>query len=131
LVVSQKIISVNNENFIRTTIPLKSETQSDRSPWLILLSAFKISDEKKDLDKIIAYKKKIEYADLFNKLSGKEKLILKGIGEELDIKVIAENLNVAYSTIVTHRKRLFKKLNTRKSAQLAVWADNFGLLDKT
>jgi DNA-binding CsgD family transcriptional regulator len=129
LLVRQKIICINDENLIRTSIPLKSQNPSDRSPWLILLSAFKISDKNKNLERIISYQKKIEYADLFNILSEKEKVILKGIGEGLDIKEIAENLNVAYSTVVTHRKRLFNKLKTRKSAQLAVWADNFGLLE--
>lgn len=63
-------------------------------------------------------------------LSNREKEVLRLIGDELTSKEIAFKLGVSISTIETHRKNLFKKLNTKSVVGLIKEAINAGLISK-
>ena len=126
--IEYRIINEKDNFYLLTKLPITKGGETEANSLLFLISTFNLCDQTKTISKIISHQKKVEYSGLYQKLSSKEKTILKGIGEGLEVKEIAEKLNISYNTVVTHRKRLFKKLNTSKSAQLAVWAERFGLL---
>ena len=68
--------------------------------------------------------------DFIQKITRREKEILKLIVEELTTDEIAERLFISNSTVMTHRKSLLRKLNAKNSAGLVKVAYEFGLLNE-
>lgn len=62
-------------------------------------------------------------------LTAREKEILKSISRGFNDREIAEALEIAPSTVKTHVKNIYKKLDVSKRAQAAVTASRLGLLN--
>lgn len=68
---------------------------------------------------------------LIASLTNRQKEILTLIGQGKIRKEIAEELNLAITTIDDHKKALFKKFGVKKMSELAVKAQEIGLLSLT
>ncbi len=66
--------------------------------------------------------------DFIQKLTRREKEILKLITEEYTTDQIAEKLFISSTTVISHRKSLLRKLNAKNTAGLVKAAYEFGLL---
>lgn len=62
------------------------------------------------------------------RLTTREQEVLQLIAKGLDQTHIAEILGIAYTTVVEHRKRLFKKLGVHNSAEAVYEAFQMGFL---
>ncbi len=67
-------------------------------------------------------------SDFIQKLTRREKEVLRLIIEELTTDEIAEKLFISPATVITHRKSLLRKLNAKNTAGLVKAAYEFGLL---
>lgn len=67
-------------------------------------------------------------SDFIQKLTRREKEILKLIVEEMTTEEIGEKLFISASTVVSHRKSLLRKLNAKNTAGLVRKVYEFGLL---
>jgi DNA-binding NarL/FixJ family response regulator len=88
---------------------------------------------KEVTDSLIAgmqQEKKPKTSDFIQKLTRREKEILKLITEELTTDEIAAKLFISSTTVITHRKSLLRKLNAKNVAGLVKKAFEFGLLNK-
>ena len=74
--------------------------------------------------------KKPKSSDFIQKLTRREKEILKLIIDELTTDEIAAQLFISPSTVITHRKSLLRKLNAKNVAGLVKKAFEFGLLNE-
>ncbi|NNF36228.1 MAG: response regulator transcription factor [Saprospiraceae bacterium] len=74
--------------------------------------------------------KKPRISDFIQKLTRREKEILKLITEELTTDEIAAKLFISSTTVITHRKSLLRKLNAKNVAGLVKKAYEFGLLNE-
>jgi DNA-binding NarL/FixJ family response regulator len=74
--------------------------------------------------------KKPKSSDFIQKLTRREKEILKLIIDELTTDEIAAQLFISSSTVITHRKSLLRKLNAKNVAGLVKKAFEFGLLNE-
>jgi DNA-binding NarL/FixJ family response regulator len=72
--------------------------------------------------------KKPRTSDFIQKLTRREKEILKLITEEHTTDEIAAKLFISPTTVITHRKSLLRKLNAKNVAGLVKKAYEFGLL---
>ena len=63
-------------------------------------------------------------------LTNREIIVLQKLAEGMTVKEVARALFVQPSTIVTHKKNIYLKTNTRTSFQLGVIAAINGLLLK-
>lgn len=68
-------------------------------------------------------------SDFIQKLTRREKEILKLIVDEYTTDEIAKELFIGSTTVITHRKSLLRKLNAKNTAGLVKAAYEFGLLD--
>ncbi len=73
--------------------------------------------------------KKPKTSDFIQKLTRREKEILKLITEEYTTDEIAAQLFISSTTVITHRKSLLRKLNAKNVAGLVKKAFEFGLLE--
>ncbi len=73
--------------------------------------------------------KKPTSSDFIQKLTRREKEVLRLIVEEQTTEEIAQTLFISSSTVISHRKSLLRKLNAKNSAGLVKAAYEFGLLD--
>lgn len=55
---------------------------------------------------------------IFSRLSAKERLVCQHILQGLEESVIADRLDISKSTVITHRRRLYLKLDIASKAQL-------------
>lgn len=69
-------------------------------------------------------------SDFIQKLTRREKEILKLIIDEYTTNEIAEQLFISATTVITHRKSLLRKLNAKNVAGLVKKAFEFGLLNE-
>ena len=74
--------------------------------------------------------KKPKSSDFIQKLTRREKEILKLIIDELTTDEIAAQLFISPSTVITHRKSLLRRLNAKNVAGLVKKAFEFGLLNE-
>lgn len=72
--------------------------------------------------------KKPKMTDFIQKLTRREKEILKLITEEYTTDEIAGKLFISSTTVITHRKSLLRKLNAKNVAGLVKKSYEFGLL---
>jgi len=73
--------------------------------------------------------KKPTSSDFIQKLTRREKEVLRLIVGEQTTEEIAQTLFISSSTVISHRKSLLRKLNAKNSAGLVKAAYEFGLLD--
>lgn len=73
--------------------------------------------------------KKAKSTDFIQKLTRREKEILKLVVEELTTDEIADKLFISSTTVISHRKSLLRKLNAKNTAGLVKAAYEFGLLN--
>jgi DNA-binding NarL/FixJ family response regulator len=66
--------------------------------------------------------------DLLERLSHREKQVLRLIAEGQSTKEIGATLNISFKTVVCHRTHLLKKLNCHESATLVRLACRAGLV---
>jgi two-component system NarL family response regulator len=62
------------------------------------------------------------------KLTGTETLILSSIGAGYDTREVAEEMKIAPSTVLVHRKNIMRKLGVRREGELIVYAFRSGLV---
>ena len=74
-------------------------------------------------------KKQRRMTDFIQKLTRREKEVLKLIVEECTTDEIAAKLFLASTTVISHRKSLLRKLNAKNVAGLVKKAFEFGLLE--
>jgi len=67
-------------------------------------------------------------ADPFDRLTQREKQILRRVAEGLSNKEIAQVLEITSKTVAIHRANLMRKLNIRGTAQIALFAAKRGLI---
>ncbi len=67
-------------------------------------------------------------SEFIQKLTRREKEVLKLIVEEFTTDEIAEKLFISSSTVISHRKSLLRKLNAKNTAGMVKAAFEFGLL---
>ena len=63
----------------------------------------------------------------FTVLSGREREVLQGLAEGLNVKEIASRLDISVKTIESHRKNIMDKLNLHTIAELTKYAVKEGL----
>ncbi len=63
----------------------------------------------------------------FTVLSGREREVLQGLAEGLNVKEIASRLDISVKTIESHRKNIMDKLNMHTIAELTKYAVKEGL----
>ena len=73
--------------------------------------------------------RKPKSSDFIQKLTRREKEVLKLIIEENTTEDIAKQLFIGKTTVISHRKSLLRKLNAKNTAGLVKAAYEFGLLD--
>jgi DNA-binding NarL/FixJ family response regulator len=73
--------------------------------------------------------KKPKTSDFIQKLTRREKEILKLITEEYTTDEIASKLFISSTTVITHRKSLLRKVNAKNVAGLVKKTFEFGLLE--
>ncbi|KAA3637746.1 MAG: DNA-binding response regulator [Bacteroidetes bacterium] len=73
--------------------------------------------------------KKPKTSDFIQKLTRREKEILRLIIEEKTTEDIAAELFISPTTVISHRKNLLRKLNAKNTAGLVRKVFEFGLLD--
>jgi len=73
--------------------------------------------------------KRMSGSGLIQKLTRREKEILKLVIEELTTDEIAEKLFISSTTVISHRKSLLRKLNAKNTAGLVKAAYEYRLLD--
>ncbi len=73
--------------------------------------------------------KKPKTSDFIQKLTRREKEILRLIVEEKTTEDIAAELFISPTTVISHRKNLLRKLNAKNTAGLVRKVFEFGLLD--
>lgn len=78
----------------------------------------------------IRHPRKPKSSDLIQKLTRREKEVLKLIVEEQTTDEIAQTLFISKSTVISHRKSLLRKLNAKNTAGLVKAAFEFGLLSE-
>ncbi len=61
----------------------------------------------------------------YNELTEREREIVKYLASGLSKKQIASALHIATSTVQTHTKNIYKKLDINKVTELSVWVENF------
>ena len=74
--------------------------------------------------------KKPKSSDFIQKLTRREKEILKLIVDEHTTEEIAKMLFIGKTTVISHRKSLLRKLNAKNTAGLVKASYEFGLLNK-
>lgn len=74
--------------------------------------------------------KKPKTTDFIQKLTKREKEILQLIIDEYTTDEIASKLFISSTTVISHRKNLLRKLNSKNVAGLVKKAFEFGLLDE-
>ncbi len=67
--------------------------------------------------------------DFIQKLTRREKEILRLIVEEMTTDEIADKLHIGATTVISHRKSLLRKLNAKNTAGIVRAAFEFGLLN--
>lgn len=72
----------------------------------------------------------IQHAEILSKLSEREREVLILMAEGNSMSRIGQMLSLSPHTIDSHRLNLCRKLNVRRTTQLAVWAYKLGLLDR-
>lgn len=68
-------------------------------------------------------------SDFIQKLTRREKEILRLVVEEMTTEEIGEELFISPSTVISHRKSLLRKLNAKNTAGLVKKAFEFGILE--
>ena len=71
-----------------------------------------------------------DLSDSLNRLSTREREVLKLLGEGYSAKEISGYLNISTRTAEKHRSNLMKKLNLHKTSALVAFAFQKGLIDK-
>jgi DNA-binding NarL/FixJ family response regulator len=66
--------------------------------------------------------------DLYDKLSDREKQVLKLIAEGQTMQQIANNLILSIKTVMTHRTNIMEKLNIHNRTELLKYAFRKGLV---
>ncbi len=84
----------------------------------------------KDVAKDYAHLIRLEQkADLYERLTNREKEILKLLAEGRSSRQIAEQLYLTVKTVLNHRRNIMDKLGIDNSAQLIKYAVKIGLVD--
>ncbi len=72
--------------------------------------------------------KKLVYQNEQNYFTKKELEIIREIANDKSSKEIADKLNISIHTVATHRKKIYKKCNCHKPAELILFCKSKGLL---
>lgn len=87
------------------------------------------SISKKVVDSYLSPTKSSSKAELYKKLSNREREVFQLIAEGHPTRQIAEMLCVSISTIKSHRAKIMEKLGTESSVKLIHFAIQLGLVD--
>ncbi|MFM0610035.1 response regulator [Paraburkholderia sediminicola] len=88
-------------------------------------------DERLSLAEVVALrhqKQSGNQADARNRLTSRERQVLKLIAEGEKNREIAEKLTISKKTVESHRMNLMQKLEAHNAAELSKWARRLGLM---
>lgn len=106
-------------------------TEKKGNPWQFLNIAISIQDEKHTQLQLLELQKeifRIKNQLRISSLTKREKQIMKMISDGHTDKQIADNLCISYNTVRTHRKNILFKLGKHKTAELAIFSKDIGIV---
>ena len=110
---------INGQLFSLEEITLSSEQRTENSIIHYIISPHDLRTHSSEA----------EHEAIRKKLTTKETNVLVLLSKGHSMSRIAKQLNLSPHTVDSHRLNLCKKLNVKRTTQLAVWAYKLGLLE--